>query len=417
MKPTAASSKPESTRWILLTLLVLSILLNYVDRGALSVSVPVMEDEFSLTPQQKGWLLSAFFWTYALMQLPAGWLVDRLNVKWVYAAGYLTWTLATAMTGWVTGFTALIVARLLLGIGESAAYPAISRLIVQNYAEHQRGTANALIDAGSKIGPTLSTLAGGLVIASYGWRPLFIVLGVGGLVWLIPWIKWVPSRSAVVPPSGDTERRSVDRPAFRQLLTCRSVWGTSLGMFALGYVWYFLLTWLPSYLIETRGFDLKETAVAASLPFLAMAAASVATGWGSDRLIMAGYSTTWVRKGTAIAGFFLASMLIVAASLVDSPTACVALLVATCVSLGMFTANVWAMTQTMAGPAAGGWSGLQNCIGNMGGVVSPLVAGWSVEQTGSYQTAFYGTAVVMLIGIVSYLLLVGPIKPIDWNST
>jgi MFS family permease len=405
----------ESSRWILLTLLVVSILVNYIDRGALSVSVPLMEDEFSLSAQQKGWLLSAFFWTYALMQLPAGWLVDRYDVKWVYAAGYLIWTIATAMTGWVTDFTALILARLLLGIGESAAYPAISRLIVQNYPEHQRGIANALVDAGSKIGPTVSTLGGGLFIAAYGWRPLFVVLGLGGLLWLIPWIRWVPSRSKIAQ-TNDVEGPQPRGPSYMRLLRCGSVWGTSLGMFALGYVWYFLLTWLPSYLIDTRGFDLRSMAVAASLPFLAMAASSVITGWWSDRLIASGYSTTWVRKGSAVLGFFLAAILIIAASWAESPTTCVALLVATCVALGMFTANVWAMTQTMAGSAAGGWTGLQNCIGNMGGVVSPLVAGWSVDQTGSYQTAFYGTALVMVIGILSYVVLVGPIKPVQWSS-
>ena len=243
------------------------------------------------------------------MQMPAGWLVDRFNVKWVYAAGYFAWTLATAMTGLVTGFAALIAARLLLGLGESAAYPAISRLIVENFPEHKRGTVNSLIDAGTKIGPALSILAGGLLIDQFGWRFLFIALGVGGVVWLIPWIKYVPSR----PQSSSSELREeavTNRPTLVQVGMHRSVWGSSLGM---------------------------------------------------------------------------------------------------------FTANVWAMTQTMAGPAAGSWTGIQNCVGNLGGVVSPLVAGWSVEQTGSYQTAFYIAAAVMLAGIAAYLLIVGPIREIQWE--
>src|SRR6056297_3556932 len=159
----------DRTRWILLALLVISILVNYIDRGALSVAVPGMEDDFSMSPYQKGMLLSAFFWTYALLQLPAGWLVDRLDVKWIYAGGYIIWTTATALTGLVTGFTMLIVARLFLGIGESAAYPAISRLVVENFPEHQRGLANSLIDAGSKIGPALSILVGGLLVDQFGW--------------------------------------------------------------------------------------------------------------------------------------------------------------------------------------------------------------------------------------------------------
>ncbi|QEG39169.1 putative sulfoacetate transporter SauU [Roseimaritima ulvae] len=400
---------------MLLALLVLSILVNYIDRGALSVAVPSMELEFSLTDSQKGLLLSAFFWTYALLQLPAGWLVDRYDVKWVYAGGYLIWTIATALTGFVNGFVLLIAARLLLGIGESAAYPAISRLIVENYPEHQRGTANSLIDAGTKIGPALSILAGGLLVDQFGWRPLFIVLGLGGFFWLVPWVRWIPSR-----PKQDyataTPSEAVERPSTVQVLLTPSVWGTSLGMFALGYVWYFLLTWLPSYLMDVHKYDLKATAVLAALPFLAMAGSSVVSGWTADRLIARGGSPTLVRKGIALGGFLLAAGLLVAASLASSSTVCVILLIATCCALGMFTANVWAMTQTMAGPAAGSWTGIQNCIGNMGGITSPLVAGWTVEASGSYQTAFYAAAIVMTLGTAAYLTMVGPIQPVPWKQ-
>lgn len=404
-----------TTRWVLLSLLVLSILVNYIDRGALSVAVPSMELEFSLSDSQKGLLLSAFFWTYALLQLPAGWLVDRYDVKWVYAGGYLIWTIATALTGFVNGFAMLIAARLLLGIGESAAYPAISRLIVENYPEHQRGTANSLIDAGTKIGPALSILAGGLLVDQFGWRPLFIVLGLGGFFWLVPWVRWIPSRPKQSQASADSVE-PVDRPSTIQVLLAPSVWGTSLGMFALGYVWYFLLTWLPSYLMDVHKFDLKETAILAALPFLAMAGSSVVSGWTADRLIARGSSPTLVRKGIALGGFLLAAGLLVAASLAASSTVCVVLLIATCCALGMFTANVWAMTQTMAGPAAGSWTGIQNCIGNMGGITSPLVAGWTVEASGSYQTAFYAAAIVMTLGAAAYLTLVGPIRPIQWKQ-
>ncbi|WP_246109702.1 MFS transporter [Roseimaritima multifibrata] len=389
--------------------------MNYIDRGALSVAIPDIETEFSLSPTQKGLLLSVFFWTYALLQMPAGWVVDRYDVKWVYAIGYLIWTIATAMTGFVGGFTALIFARLLLGLGESAAYPAISRLIVENFPERQRGMVNSLIDAGTKIGPAFSILAGGLLVDRYGWRSLFVVLGVGGFFWLIPWIRYVPSRPHAAA-SDATDTKVKDRPSLLQVSLHRSVLGTSLGMFSLGYVWYFLLTWLPSYLIDVHQLNLKETAVSAALPFLAMAASSVFWGWAADRLIDRGRSPTFSRKLISLSGLTIAAVLLVATSQAQSSTACVALLTGACCALGMFTANVWAMTQTMGGPAAGSWTGIQNCIGNMGGVVSPLVAGWSVEQTGSYQTAFYVAAGVMLAGVLSYLFIVGPIKEIAWRK-
>lgn len=393
--------------------------MNYIDRGALSVAIPDIEEEFSLSPSQKGLLLSVFFWTYALLQLPAGWIVDRFDVKWVYAAGYLIWTAATTMTGFVSSFAALVIARLLLGIGESAAYPAISRLIVENFPERQRGTVNSLIDAGTKIGPAFSILAGGLLVDRYGWRSLFVVLGIGGFFWLIPWFLYVPSRRPPAATANDTVGisgpSSMHRPSLIQVSLHRSVWGTSLGMFSLGYVWYFLLTWLPSYLIDVHQLNLKETAVSAAIPFLAMAASSVFWGWAADRLIDRGRSPTLARKGIALSGFAIAAVLLVAASRVHSSSACVALITGACMALGMFTANVWAMTQTMGGPAAGSWTGIQNCIGNMGGVISPLVAGWSVEQTGSYQTAFYVASGVMVAGVLSYLLIVGPIQPIVWT--
>jgi len=411
---------PSQARWILLALLVSSILVNYIDRGALSVAIPDIEHEFSLSPSQKGLLLSVFFWTYALLQLPAGWLVDRFDVKWVYAAGYLIWTMATAMTGFVGGFAALIFARLLLGIGESAAYPAISRLIVENFPERQRGMVNSLIDAGTKIGPAFSILAGGLLVDRYGWRSLFVILGVGGLFWLIPWIYYVPSRRRIDTDlrntDGTPQSTTADRPSLWQVSRHRSVWGTSLGMFSLGYVWYFLLTWLPSYLIDVHQLNLQETAVSAALPFLAMAVSSVFWGWAADHLIDRGRSPTFARKSIALSGFTIAAVLLVAASRVQSSTACVALITGACCALGMFTANVWAMTQTMAGPAAGSWTGIQNCVGNMGGVISPLVAGWSVQQTGSYQTAFYVASGFMLAGVFSYLFIVGPIQPIHWRT-
>ncbi len=414
----AENSSPysEPARWILLLLLLISILINYIDRGALSIAVPAMESDFSLTGSQKGLLLSAFFWSYALLQLPAGWLVDRYDVKWVYAGGYLLWTVATAMTGFVTGFAALIAARLLLGIGESVAYPAISRLLVENFREEQRGIANSLIDAASKIGPAFSILAGGLLVDRFGWRMLFITLGVGGVVWLLPWYRWAPSRPH--PPDPSIEIAMANRrPSIWEVLRHRSVWGTSLGMFSLGYVWYFLLTWLPSYLVDVHNFNLQQTAFLAALPFLAMAIATVLSGWGADHLIAAGKSPTVIRKGIALGGFLLAAFLMVAVSQTESSTMCVVLLVAACSALGMFTANVWAMTQTMAGPAAGRWTGIQNCVGNMGGVVSPMIAGWSVQQTDSYETAFYVAALVMLMGIGAYIIFVGPIQPVAWKRT
>jgi MFS family permease len=358
-----------------------------------------------------GLLFSAFFWSYASFQLVAGWLVDRFPVKWVYAGGYLIWSLATAAVGMISTLPALIMARLLLGAGESVAYPACSKILARDFPEERRGFANSLIDAASKTGPGLSTLAGGLMVDRFGWRALFLGVGLGSLLWLLPWILWVDGER-------DRQRKIGDAAvAWRQILRRRETWGTSLGMFSLGYVWYFLLSWLPSYLVKERGFSMSEMAVLGSLPFWGMAASTLTSGWTSDRWIRAGGNPTRVRKTYAAGGLLLCGASMLPAALVAGAGASVALITAACVSLGLFTSNVWAITQTLAGPeAAGRWTGIQNAIGNLGGVVSPLLTGWIAGATGSFTLAFAAAAAVLLAGAAAYLPMVGEVRAVAWNS-
>src|SRR5882762_4772027 len=168
------SASHNTARWGIVGLLLLSVCINYVDRGSLSVAAPILSEEFSLSPSKLGYLLSAFFWSYTAFQLVVGWLVDRHDVKWVYATGFLVWSLAMASTGLANSFAALFAARLVLGIGESVFLPSVSRIVVRLFPAERRGLPNALVDVGTKIGPALSTLLGGLMIGRYGWRALFI---------------------------------------------------------------------------------------------------------------------------------------------------------------------------------------------------------------------------------------------------
>jgi MFS family permease len=357
-------------------------------------------------------LFSAFFWSYAGFQLVAGWLVDRYPVKWVYAGGYLVWSLATAMVGLAATLPALIMARLLLGAGESVAYPACSKILARDFPEERRGFANALVDAGAKVGPGLSTLLGGLMVERFGWRALFLGVGLGSLLWLLPWVAWVKSEA---PHAATAEAAGA---GWRDILRRREAWGTSLGMFSLGYVWYFLLSWLPSYLVKERGFSMTEMAVLGSLPFWGMAGATLAGGWTSDRWIRSGADPTRVRKAYVAGGLLLCGAAMLPAALVTNAGASVALITAACLFLGLFTSNVWAITQTLAGPlAAGKWTGIQNAIGNLGGVVSPLVTGWIVAATGSFTLAFAGATAVLLAGAAAYLAMVGEVRTISWSVT
>lgn len=395
----------------ILILLVVSVGINYIDRGLLSVSAPLIQAQLGLSPTQLGVLFSAFFWTYASVQVLAGWVVDRYPLKWVYAIGYFVWSVATAVTGLVEGFGQLLGARLVLGIGESVAYPATSKILVREFPESRRGLANAMVDAGSKIGPGLSTLAGGLLVSHYGWRALFIGVGLASLVWLIPWLSYAHGGRERV------EEQRAASPTMMELLMRREAWGTYLGMFALGYVWYFLLSWLPSYLVKERGFSMQTMAVLGSVPFWGMAVATLAGGWASDKWIRAGGNPTRVRKTFLVGGLLLCGATMLPAVLVADARWSVGWLTAACLSLGIYTSNVWAVTQTLAGPvAAGRWSGIQNAIGNLGGVVSPVVTGWIVSVTGSFVLAFVGASVVLVSGAGCYLFLLGEVKGVDWGK-
>jgi MFS family permease len=409
MTTPGVTARAGTNQWTVLFLLAVSVFINYVDRGNLSIAAPILGPELSLTPTQLGLLFSSFFWTYSLFQILSGWLVDRFDVSWIYAAGYLLWSLATLFTGFTGTFATLFAMRLLLGVGESVVYPACSQILVRNFPEHQRGRANALLDAGAKAGPALGTLLGGLLVARYGWRALFIIVGLVSLLWLVPWYFHAPHPAP--QPAAQQDRG----PGWLRILQQRSAWGTSLGMFCFGYAWYFLLSWLPSYLVMERHFSMESMAVLGSLPYWAVAASAILCGWASDHLIAKGASPTRVRKSFLVSGMLLMGALMLPAVVVPTAAAAIGTLVALYISMGLFSSNVWAISQTLAGPlAAGKWTGLQNAIGNLGGVISPFATGVIVSQTGSFFLAFLAAAIILGLGAAAYIVMVGKVEPLRW---
>jgi ACS family D-galactonate transporter-like MFS transporter len=229
-----------------LVLLVISFLINYVDRGNLSIAAPLLSVELDLSPAKLGVLLSVFFWTYTLMQFLMGWLVDHFDVNRILAAGFLLWSLATATTGLVRGFVLLLAMRLILGIGESVALPAGSKILARCLPEHHRGFAGGALMSAMRMGNAVGTFGTGFLMAKYGWRPAFIGIGLISLLWLPAWIKWMPR---------DARTEAHVRPAsvnFMEILAQRSFWGTTVGHFSGNYLFYFMITWLPSYLVLGR---------------------------------------------------------------------------------------------------------------------------------------------------------------------
>jgi MFS transporter, ACS family, D-galactonate transporter len=411
--PTAAKVTMSRTEWIVLGLLVASIFINYIDRSNLSVGATDIQNELHLSHYQLGKLLSAFFWTYAIFQLfvISGWLVDRFNVCWVFAAGYLLWSGATAATGLVSSFSMLFALRLVLGAGESVAYPAYSKILANHFPEYHRGLANALIDAGSKLGPALGTLLGGYLMVVVGWRAFFVVLGVVSMLWLIPWVRYMPQGSGI-----SAGRDPRECPAVLDIVRQRSAWGTFLGLFCANYFWYFLVTWLPAYLERERHFPKTKMALFGSLSFFVIAVASITSGYLSDRWIARGGSPTRVRKLFTSVGL-AGSAVILPMAIVQNETLAMALLMVACVSYGVFASNHWAISQTLSGPlAAGKWTGLQNGVGNLAGIASPWATGWVVQQTGEFYLAFVVAAAVVLTGSASYIFIVGPVEPVAFPA-
>jgi ACS family D-galactonate transporter-like MFS transporter len=398
--------------WIVLGLLVVSGFLNYVDRANLSVGATDIQKELHLSNYDLGLLGSAFFWTYALFQLLAiaGWLVDRFNVCIVLAIGFFIWSGATAVTGLAGVFGVVFALRLLLGMGESVAYPSYSRILANNFPEHHRGLANALIDAGTKGGPALGTLLGGLLMATYGWRPFFIALGFGSLLWLLPWLIWMPRGKGV-----SAHEHRGDVPSTMSILRQRPAWFSALGLFCSNYFWYFLITWLPAYMEKERHFPKAKMAVFGSLSFLAVAISSVACGWLSDRWIARGGTPTRVRKTFAGVGLTFSTIILPVAIVRDDNIA-MPLLILACLSFGGYTSNIFAITQTLAGPrAAGKWTGLQNGVGNLAGVAAPWLTGWLVQQTGQFYLAFVVAATIVLASAACFVFGIREVKQVEFR--
>jgi ACS family D-galactonate transporter-like MFS transporter len=380
------------------------MVIAYIDRTSLSVAiaVPEFKSHFGLTDSQRGVLNSAFFWSYALLQVPAGWIVDRFGVKFPYAIGFLFWSLLAALTGLSETLAQLFALRLLLGAGESIVAPSSLRWIRMNVGEDHRGLAMGIYMAGTKIGPAAGAPIAAFLIASYGWRTMFFVTGLACLVWLVPWLLLVKNDK----PTPEAKAASSAAP-FWPLFRLRSIWGILLGTFAYGNFLYFSITWLPAYFKEHLNVPLQLMGVYTMFSFSGMALTTIASGYIADRLIARGGDPVAVRKRFTIAGLLLAATEVFGAFTSDPSTA-LFFAVFSLGGLGIATANYWALTQTVIpGAAIGRIGGLQNTASNLAGVAAPIFTGWLIQNTGSYQAPMQAIAALLILGAASYAFLVG----------
>ncbi len=404
----ALNRRAGSTMVIVFSLLFLSILINYIDRGNLSVAAPLLKDELHISAFQLGVLFAAFFWTYSTAQIFSGWIIDRYDVNWVLAAGFVLWSLATTATGLIHGFAMLIAVRMLLGAAESVAFPSYGKIIALHVPYQHRGIANAVIMAGMSAGPAVGTYACGISMARYGWRPVFIVLGLVSLIWVAPWLHWMP-KTTIAEQDAKAAVSAAD--IFRR----RSFWGASVGHFCIAYPWYFILLWLPLYLVRERYLSMQEMALQAALFYVIYALVAPATGWIADAYIRSGASVNTVRKSFMAIGHGLAVLGVAACAASDARLSFAGLMVMGC-GLGFCGPNIFVFAQTLAGPAAvGKWTGMQNCLGNIAAVVVGPLTGFIVDRTGHFGWAFGVCAAVTVLGGISWIQLVGHLTQINWR--
>lgn len=406
--PAATTASAPARRLVLL--LSVALFINYVDRGNLSTAAPLIQDQLQLSATQLGVLLSAFYYSYVPAMAPVGWLAERIGAQRVLAAGVALWAVATLLTGLAGDFLSLLLLRLMLGLGESAGFPCSSKLVAVAVPPAQIGSANGMMAFGYLLGPAAGTVLGGMLMSQFGWRAVFMLFGALSLLWLWPWM-----RLRLAGPPVRITGTAADGPTFRQILRARGLWGTALGHFASNYNYYFILAWLPLYLVKVRGFSMQSMAGVAGFAYLINAAAALFSGWATDVWIRSGRSASVAYKSTMVLAH-VASIAAMAGMVLLPVAGSVACLFAYQVVVGLSSPGVFAIPQIMAGPtAAGRWVGVQNTCANVAGILAPVITGLLVDATGSFNSAFVLAAAVNVLGLVGWLWILPRIAPLRWD--
>ncbi len=388
-------------------LLGIAIFFNYVDRGALPIAAPLLKGDLNLSNEAYGVAVSAFFWIYAPVQLFAGWLCDRFSVYKLLALGILLWAGSTLLMGFAGGFTSLLVLRVMLGVGESLAFPGSSKIIARHVPPERRGVANSALAMGIALGPAVGTLAGGLMVAHWGWRAMFFVFGALTLLWLAPWRRAVRAIS--------NERRYDHGAAVpvAAVISKWPLWSMSIVHSLGNYCFYFLLAWLPLYLTKSRGFSITEMTFLASLGYAVQGACAFVYGHFTDWWTRSGRSEAAVRRWMMVASQTLAAVSILALAYAHSAVEIGILLCLAGAASASLSMNLYAVAQMFAGPRASGtWVGVQNSFGNLSGIFGPIVTGIIVDRAG-YENAFILTAAVAAFGALWWAAAIPPIRQVQ----
>ena len=398
---------------------------TYLDRVCISAAAPYISDELHLTTRQMGVALSAFALAYAVFEIPSGWLADVIGPRKVLTRIVLWWSAFTMLTGAARGYASLVGIRFLFGAGEAGALPSASNCIARWFPISERGKANGVLLFGTRAGGMVSVPLVLQIIRVWGWRASFVIVGTVGLVWAAAWYAWYRDSPANHPSVSASElawitgQEGLERREGREghagtpwgaIVRSANLWAICAMYFTYGYGLYFYFTWLPTYLIRVLGFSELSGGLLAGLPFLFAGAANLAGGWLTDMLARTrGLRTARCHLG--FASFFAGAVLTFVSTLVPEPVTKAILLAAALGSVDLALSACWAVCLDIGRTHAGVVTGCMNTFSNLGGVLTPLVVAYAVEQWQSWTIPFYVTALVYAAGAATWLAI-DPTRPI-----
>jgi sugar phosphate permease len=407
-------------------LLGVGVLINYFDRINLSVAAPQLKAAFDLSPAQMGLLFSAFFWPYALLQIPAGIVLDRFGVTRLGRWGAFLWAVASAVTAFASGFGGIFAARAMLGVAEAPGFPVSSKATGYWFPRKERALATAIFDAAAKFSNVIGVPLVAVVVVSMGWRWGFGVTALLSLAYFIAFFfiyrdpsqdtKLSEAERRYIVEGGATPEGTASASAFSMLgylLKKAKVWGLTIGFAAYGYSFYLFLTWLPGYLVQTMHMSILKSAGFAAIPWaVATVADLIVGGWLIDHLIARGRDETRVRKAVLVCGMVL-GLAVFGATMTTNPVWAIVWISIALGGLASAAPVGWSLPSLIAPKGGVGTiGGIMNFINNLMGVAAPVVTGFIVGATNSFANAFLIAGVILLIGIVSFVFIMGRIEPI-----
>lgn len=425
--------KKTNVRYYILAMLFVVTAMNYADRATLSMAATSIRKDLGLDVVSMGYAFSAFGWSYAALQIPGGWLLDKFGSRIVYGVGLFFWSLFTFLQGTIgflfggSAFLTLFTLRFLMGVGEAPAFPANSRITTMWFPTHERGFASAIFNSAQYFALALFNPMMGWILVEFGWRHIFYAMGLIGIVMSLAWFKVIrepkhhpnvnEAELEYIQSGGglaniDDKKTAVKWSYVKSLLTNRMMIGVYLGQFCISTITWFFLTWFPMYLVQAKGMTILKVGIFASIPAIAGFIGGLLGGYLSDWLLRKGKSLTFARKAPIIAGLILSSSIILA-NYVTAETVVVAVM-----SLAFFAKGFGALGWVVIGDTSpkemvGLSGGIFNLTGNMASIVTPIVIGYILNVTQSFNGALVFVGTMGFLGALSYLFIVGEIKRVE----